>query len=415
MSDSALPLARPALPPRLIASQRELDIAAEELDAGHDAIAVDVERANGFRYSHKAYLVQMFRRGAGTFLFDPTSIEDFSSVQEAIGADEWVLHAASQDLPSLRELELEPATLFDTELGARLAGFERVGLQAVVENTLGLHLPKEHSNSDWATRPLPADWLEYAALDVELLIDVRDAVERALAEQGMDAAAREEFGFELHRPPKAPPVEPWRKMSGINKIKNARDLAIARELWLARDELARSLDRAPGRLIRDSALVAAAFASPSSKGQLIGLKEFNGRTASSELERWWSAVERGRASTDLPKLRIQSNTPPPPKSWERHRPRAANRLKAARAAVLAAAETLGLPQENLLSPGTLRQALWDTEKSAHVDIAAELLGRDARRWQVDAVAPAVQAAIDAADRGVVDIDQDHANVTATPS
>lgn len=409
MSESTLPTATPEGPLRLIDSHRELELAAEDLDSGHGPVAVDVERANGFRYSHKAYLIQVFRRDAGTFMFDPVELGDFSVVQEAIGGTEWVLHAASQDLPSLRDLDLEPESLFDTELGARLAGFDRVGLQAVVERTLGVHLRKEHSNSDWSTRPLPTEWLEYAALDVELLVDVRDAIARELEQQGKEEAAREEFGYELLRQPKPPAEEPWRRMSGIHKIKDRQLLAVARELWLARDDLARTLDSAPGRLIRDNALAAAAMANPRSKGELISLKEFNGRRASTDLDRWWEAIQRGRQATDLPKLRVHSNAPPPPKAWQRHRPKAAERLQSARAAVQRIADELAMPQENLLSPGVLRQALWDADDDTPIDIGAELLRRDARRWQVDAVASPLQEAIDAADRGVVDSDQGNAN------
>ena len=49
-----------------------------------------------------------------------------------------------------------------------------MGLGAVVEDTLGIALAKAHSASDWSTRPLPQSWLEYASLDVEHLVDVRD-------------------------------------------------------------------------------------------------------------------------------------------------------------------------------------------------------------------------------------------------
>lgn len=409
MSEAELPTAAPAGPLQLIESRDDAEAAAESLASGHGPVAVDVERANGFRYSHRAYLVQMFRRGAGTFLFDPVAVENFESVQGAVGETEWVLHAASQDLPSLRELRLEPASLFDTELGARLAGFERVGLQAVVERTLGVHLRKEHSNSDWSTRPLPAEWLEYAALDVELLVDVRDAIEDELLQQDKRAIAREEFGFELVRRPKPAPAEPWRRLNGLHKLKDPRKLAVARELWLARDDLAQSLDRAPGRLMPDAALSAAALAMPRSKGELIGLKEFNGRRASTDLDRWWAAIERGRATDDLPRLRVRSDTPPPPRSWPRHRPAAAARLDAARSVVRAVAEKMLLPQENLMTPGILRQTLWDADDSEPIDMVSELLRRDARHWQVDAVGAAVQEAVEAADRALVDSVQDGAN------
>ena len=152
----------------------EFHAAIKVISAGTGPVAIDAERASGYRYSQRAYLIQIFRRGAGTFLFDPPAIGDLSELNAVIGDVEWVFHAASQDLACLREVGLDPSRIFDTELGARLAGLARVGLGTVVEELLGVHLAKEHSAADWSTRPLPQSWLVYAALDVELLVDLRE-------------------------------------------------------------------------------------------------------------------------------------------------------------------------------------------------------------------------------------------------
>ena len=238
------------------------------LTEGTGPVAVDVERASGYRYSQRAYLIQVFRRDAGVFLFDPIAIDDITPLQSALADIEWDFHAASQDLPSLRELGLAPQTIFDTEVAARLLGFERVGLGAVVERTLGIALAKEHSAADWSTRPLPNPWLEYAALDVLHLVDVRDALVAELEAQGKTEYARQEFEATRLREPKPAPVDRWRKMSGLHQIRGARNLAVARELWLAREEYAISQDVAPGRLVPDRALIAALLANPQSKSAL---------------------------------------------------------------------------------------------------------------------------------------------------
>ena len=142
------------------------------------------------------------------------------ALQAAIGDEEWVLHAASQDLPSLRELDLEPPSIFDTELAARLLGHERVGLGAVVEDTLGITLAKAHSASDWSTRPLPQSWLEYAALDVEHLVDVRDILVAELVEQGKTEFAAEEFRGGARRAAQARRARsPWRRLSGLHTVR----------------------------------------------------------------------------------------------------------------------------------------------------------------------------------------------------
>ncbi|HWI31954.1 MAG TPA: HRDC domain-containing protein, partial [Microbacterium sp.] len=251
-----------------------LAAASETLARGDGPVAVDVERASGFRYSQRAYLIQVFRRGAGIFLFDPPPIGDFSPLQAAIGAAEWILHAASQDLPSLRELDLVPLEIFDTELASRLLGHDRVGLGAVVEDTLGITLAKAHSAADWSTRPLPQSWLDYAAKDVEHLVDVRDALVAELEEQGKAEFAREEFAAVLERAPRPVREDPWRRLSGLHTVRGRKGLAVARSLWLARESYAQAQDIAPGRLVPDRSLVAAVLADPQTKQDLAALKAF---------------------------------------------------------------------------------------------------------------------------------------------
>ena len=358
--------------------------AAQRLAAGSGPVAVDVERASGFRYSQRAYLVQVFRRGAGVFLFDPPPIGDFRALQDAIGGEEWVLHAASQDLPSLRELGLEPTTIFDTELAARLLGHERVGLGAVVEDTLGITLAKAHSASDWSTRPLPQSWLEYAALDVEHLVDVRDKLVAELVEQGKTGFAAEEFQAVLEREPKPAREEPWRRLSGLHTVRGRKALAVARELWTAREEYAREIDVAPGRLVPDRALVAAVLADPKSKAALAAVKEFTGRASRTQLDRWWSAIEAGRVASPLPLERATGgDTLPPPRAWIDRNPEADVRLKAARPVVEQRAQELAMPTENLLTPEVLRRVAWSPPApvtAASIGESLAVLG--ARPWQI---------------------------------
>lgn len=367
--------------------------ALDRIVAGDGPIAVDAERASGFRYSQRAYLIQMFRRGSGTFLFDPPAIGRFDELNEAIAGDEWVLHAATQDLTCLREVGLDPVSIFDTELAARLLGMPRVGLGTVVEELLGVHLAKEHSAADWSTRPLPEPWLDYAALDVELLPDLRDAIAGLLVEAGKTDIARQEFADELTRELVVPRHEPWRRLSGIHSIRGLRNLAAARELWLSRDALAQQLDVAPGRLVPDAALTAAAKAMPDSKRALAAMREFTGRASRTELDRWWAAIEAGRTTDDLPVLRGTGDSLPPPRAWADRNPEADARLKAARAALTALAEELSLPLENLLTPDTLRRVAWTPPADITPSAVAEALAKHgARRWQIEATSQAIAQA-----------------------
>ena len=261
---------------------------------------------------------------------------DLSSLSDALVGVEWVLHAASQDLPGLAEQGLKPSRVFDTELGARLLGLDRVGLAAVVADALGLGLAKEHSAVDWSTRPLPSEWLRYAALDVEVLVELREVLAERLAVAGKAEWAAQEFEAVRTAPLPPPRVEPWRRVSGLHAIRDARRLAVVRELWLTRDQNARTRDISPGRVLPDHAIVAAAQALPRSVPELTALPAFAGKGTRRRAALWQQAVDRGLATpdADLPSVRgPKSDAPPPPRAWAEKDPAAAARLVAAREVV----------------------------------------------------------------------------------
>ncbi|KOG18894.1 MULTISPECIES: ribonuclease D [Streptomyces] len=366
--------------------------------AGTGPVAVDAERASGYRYGQRAYLVQLRREGAGTALIDPVGCPDLSGLGEALGGAEWILHAATQDLPCLRDIGMLPTSLFDTELAGRLAGFPRVGLGAMVESVLGYALEKGHSAVDWSTRPLPEPWLRYAALDVELLVDLRDALEKELDRQGKLEWALQEFDAIASAPPAPPRKDPWRRTSGMHKVRRRRQMAVVRELWTARDKVAQRRDVSPGKVLSDAAIVEAALAVPVNVAALTALPGFGNRMGRRQLEQWQAAVDRARAlpESELPQPGQQIAGPPPPRAWADKDPAAAARLAAARTAVSALAEELNLPQENLITPDTVRRVCWEPPAPADASgVATALTGHGARPWQVELVTPLLVQALSA--------------------
>ncbi|MFH8610413.1 HRDC domain-containing protein [Streptomyces sp. NPDC018029] len=392
-----IPLLEPrdGIPP-VVEDEESLAATVAAFAAGTGPVAVDAERASGYRYGQRAYLVQLRREGAGTALVDPVACPDLSGLGEALGDTEWVLHAATQDLPCLREIGMVPSSLFDTELAGRLAGFPRVGLGAMVESVLGYVLEKGHSAVDWSTRPLPEPWLRYAALDVELLVDLRDALEKELDRQGKLEWAREEFDAIASAPPAPPRKDPWRRTSGMHKVRRRRQMAVVRELWTARDRIAQRRDVSPGKVLSDGAIVEAALGLPPNVHALAGLTGFGHRMGRRQLEQWQAAVDRAKALPDseLPQPGQTVSGPPPPRSWADRDPAAAARLSAARAAVSAIAERLNMPQENLITPDTVRRVCWEPPAQVTEDtVAAALAAYGARPWQITQVTPALVTAL----------------------
>ena len=386
---------------QVIATAEEFSQACVAIGNGTGPVAIDAERASGFTYSQRAYLIQVHRREAGTFLFDPPAIGDMSLLGQTLGSEEYVLHAASQDLACLREVGIAPTRIFDTELSARLLGMERVGLGPVVEALLGIHLAKEHSAADWSTRPLPEPWLTYAALDVELLVDVRDEIEKLLTESNKLDWAHEEFLATLNKPEKLPMAEPWRKLSGLHTLKSPRQLAIARSLWRTRDDIAQRRDVSPGRLIPDASIIAASRYTIANKGALASLKEFNGRASRSLIDSWWQAIVDGLNDTELPVMRIPSDTLPPPRAWVDRKPDALERLQTARELLQVRAEDLSMPVENLLTPSILREVAWAPPAPITAEsIGQALAGHGARAWQIGETSALIAQAFVEADQRI---------------
>ncbi len=395
---TVVPLLEPrdGLPP-LVETAEALRNAVDALASGAGPVAVDAERASGFRYGHRAFLVQFRRQGAGTVLIDPVACPDLSELDAALAGTEAVLHAASQDLPCLAELGYRPRQLFDTEIAGRLLGCPRVGLATMVESMLGLGLEKSHSAADWSTRPLPEEWLRYAALDVEVLVELRDLLAERLAEQGKLGWAQQEFAAVLAAPPAPPRTDPWRRTSGIHRVRNRRGLAVVRELWQERDKIARRRDLSPTKVLPDSAIVEAARLMPTGPGELSAVTGFSGRGARRHMPEWQRAIGRARAQPDraLPAASAPpGDGPPPAHRWQDRDPEAARRLTAARAVVAALADEHTMPAENLLPPDAVRRLAWQPppELSAPT-VATDLAGYGARPWQVELAAVPIARAL----------------------
>ena len=401
---------RDGLPP-VVETEAALLEVCSALVAGSGPVAIDAERASGYRYSSRAYLIQLRRDGASTALVDPIAFESLAPLQEALEGTEWILHAATQDLPCLTELGLRPTSLFDTELAGRLLGYPRVGLATLVETLLGYRLAKEHSAVDWSTRPLPAPWLEYAALDVEVLVELRDALAAELVAAGKDDWARQEFDY-LRTFEQPARVDAWRRTSGLHRVRGRRGLGAVRALWETRDQIAEQRDVTPGRIIPDAAIVAAAQAMPADRSALLKARGFHGRGAERYAGRWLAALREAQEmpEEELPTRSPRGDGPPLPRAWAEKDPVAAKRLSLAREQMARLADQHGMPVENLLTPDYLRRTLWTPPRTREPgtlldEIAAQLAAYGARSWQIALTAPILTTATleadAAADAGAV--------------
>jgi len=403
----AVPLLQPSAgTPDIIDTEEAFGQALEQLAKGSGPFAVDAERASGFRYSARAYLIQIKRTHGGLHLIDPIPFGPghklFIDLNNLLNTDEVILHASTQDLPCLRELGLNPVKLFDTELAGRIAGLPRVGLGPLLESIMGVLLAKEHSAADWSARPLPKEWLTYAALDVELLVELRNHMYKILEDAKKLPWALEEFASILKAPPAPPRVDPWRRTSGMHKIKRRDQLAVIKSLWIARDEIASKQDIAAGKLLNDSAIVELAIAVPTTKKEFEKCLRPLGLRARwiENLQLWLDSIASAVALPEdqWPSMRTNADTLPPIKLWRDKFPEKFAPLSHARAAIELIAQENQIPVENLITPEHVRRVCWKPPVGATSTLSVSLVESalselGARQWQIDLVAPSLAAAL----------------------
>lgn len=391
---TAIPLLTPADGvPSIVSTDEELRSISLAIHKGTGPIALDAERASSYRYSARAYLIQLRRNNAGTFLIDPIKIQDFSNLASVLEDTEWILHAATQDLPCLAELGLKPKSLFDTEHAAKLLGRNRVGLQGLLETELNLSLAKEHSAADWSTRPLPEPWLIYAALDVEKLIELREILLQELIDSQRLEWATQDFAYLSTWLPGPQKDEPWRKTSGIHKVREPKQLAIIRELWFARDAIGKEIDKAVGKVLPDAAIIDLAKNDLKSARDVFMLDSIRNRSQKALADHWWQIRKMALAlpENELPKANNGKSTIPPTKAWEEKNPIAFKKFSLVRPKVVALAESLNLAPEVLISPEIIRQLCWQgyQEIESSQDLNAWMQNQTARVWQADLVEKAI--------------------------
>ena len=387
--------------PKVLLSPREFHAAADRLAAGTGPFAIDTERASAYRYDDRAFLVQIRREGAGTFLLAPEHhrTELRAALAPVLNGQEWVVHAAPSDLPCLAWLGLYPGRLFDTELAARFAGFAHPNLAAMVLELFDVQLEKGYGDSDWSETPIPRSWRNYAALDVELLNELAVTLRDILAEEEKLDWAYEEFEkiVDDHARITGPEPRSWRDLKGVSSLRSGEQLAVARELWQRRESIARTQDVAPNRVLPHRVLVDIARRVPRSPREINQIKGFPRRRGGATL-RWFDAVETALASPrqQWPKV-LRSPRPVPSKSvFSREFPELWQLYTEIRSDFEDLGDELGMSYELILKPSLLRMAVWAAcgpeggvagEITDASDIPDFLRSQGAREWQIELASP----------------------------
>lgn len=381
---------------KLIDSQLLLNQTCETLANEMQPYAIDAERASGFKYSQRAYLLQISSAKSDIFLIDPIAIEDLSPLRELLNNKSWILHAATQDLACLYELGLNPGEIFDTELAARLLSLAHVGLGGLLEDELQITLDKEHSAADWSKRPFPQDWLIYAALDVEFLHQLRNILIEKLTQFNKLEIALQEFKSLCTWKPGAQKNDPWRRTSGMHEVRGGIESAIVKQLWLKRDEIARERDIAPGRVLNDASIVEIAAKKPQSEEALKSLSSIKYKSSKNDSTIWFAQLSLALKLTpdQWPVKQKGVETYPATKSWLEKRPEAHARLLLVKKLLSEKSEELLIPQEHLCSPDVIKKWCWDAPALTTETLETWLETHNVRPWQVLLIVPILLGSLD---------------------
>lgn len=368
-----------------ITTREALTAAIARLSA-HTILGVDTEAAGYHRYHDRISLVQISSVDENV-LIDPLEISDLSALS-SLFADpdiEKIFHDADFDLRILdRDLGLRVVNLFDTQVAAAFVGAPSLGLGAVVEQFLGISLPKAYQRADWAERPLTEGMREYAATDTAHLPALREALLERLRELGREEWAREEFvRRESTRWATPDPAdEPFLRIKGARDL-SPRGLAILREVHAWRERVGKERDQATFRVLSNQSMLEMGLKAPSSPAELAAITGVSSGMVERRGKDLLAAVRRGLAvpESELPRFA-------PARRWDRDLEveDRSERLRQARNRVAA---ELGLDPGFMISRAVLDEVARraPTRKEQLLEIP------EIRRWQVEALGDALVTAI----------------------
>ena len=284
-----------------------LDRLHDLIDRARDArrVALDTEFFWERTYYAQLGLVQVGLGRDEVFLIDTVALDDLSPLADLLEDPGVVkiLHDAQQDLMILhRATGGAPKNIFDSRLAAGFVGLGATNsLQALIQEIVGVHLPKGESRSDWLRRPLRDKQLDYARDDVRYLPEAHDILWKRIDALDRTAWVHEEMAqyddLDLYTDDDA--YERFHKVKGRGKRGfSSRDYAVLREVTAWREETARRRDRPRGHVVKDNVLVSIAQRKPTAVDELSRVRGLSDNARRSYGEEIVAAVQRG---LDVPK------------------------------------------------------------------------------------------------------------------
>ncbi len=268
------PFQPPALPEQVIDRPDQLPACLDHLRAATH-IGFDTEFVGEDSYRPDLCLVQV-ATPERLVLIDPLGCGPLDEFWELLHDPNRVVvvHAGREEVRMCRFATGRPPTnVADVQVAAALVGLPYpMGYGGLVAEVLGARAHKGETLTDWRRRPLTAAQVRYAYDDVRYLLPLWDRLSDRLKKLKRGAWAVEEFkAFVQRATTDDPAVEKWRRLKGLGGL-GRRELAVAREVFVWREEFAARLNRPPRVLLRDDLIVEIARRAPRSPDDLHALR-----------------------------------------------------------------------------------------------------------------------------------------------
>lgn len=220
-------------------------------------LALDTEFMRTTTFFPQPALVQL-NDGQTNFLIDVLGVDDWQPLREVMAdtSIRKILHSCSEDLEVFHRLLGEvPTNLFDTQIAAAFVGMGySLGYSGLVDQLLGVQLPKDETRSDWLQRPLSASQCQYAAMDVEFLYQAGQLLLSKLHELDRLIWVEDEcHALVSSYLASQEPGSAIQRFRGAWRL-NSRQLALLQRLAEWRERVARQRDRPRNHILRDKAL-----------------------------------------------------------------------------------------------------------------------------------------------------------------
>jgi ribonuclease D len=271
-----------------------------------DTYAFDTEFHTERTYVPELALIQIAWRDK-VALVDPIAVDPAPLGELLAGPGTAVAHAASQDLDVLMAAcGSIPAKVFDTQIVAGFLGLSTPSLARLLDQVLGVALPKADRLSDWLVRPISDRQVAYAVNDVAYLLELRSSLSERLLALGRLEWALDECDLVLgDRTPARVPEEAWWRLGDIRSM-SRRSRAVAQEVAAWRERTASETNRPRRRILSDLGLMAISQRPPSTTAELRQMRGIDGRhLAQGRAGEILAAVRRG---VDLPSSEIRMPT-----------------------------------------------------------------------------------------------------------